>query len=391
MIDNPTLAGIRERNAERVAAGLRRTPRVREPRASLVDLASNDYLGLATDERVIAAAVSAAQTWGAGSTGSRLVTGTTELHTELEAALASHVLAPAARVFSSGYLANIAAVTCLVDSDTVVISDELNHASLIDAIRLSRGRAVIVPHCDVTAVAAALQNRTETKAVIVTDAVFSVDGDLAPLGELHELATAHGAMLLVDEAHSLGVLGDVGEGAAASAGISDEANVVLTLTLSKSLGSQGGAVVGTADVIELLTSGARTFIFDTALAPAAAGAALAALRIIQSEPELVANVRSHAGALQWAASQIGWEVTNPAGAVISLLVGDPHDAVKAANVCAQHGVWVGCFRPPSVPDGVSRLRVTARANLGDSELATTVQAMAAAAAEINLLESEDAP
>ena len=389
MTSNPTLAWVAEENERRVQAGLRRVPRVRTGPDDLVDLASNDYLGLSHDPRVVGAAVAAAQQWGAGSTGSRLVTGSTALHLELEDALATHVAAPAARVFSSGYLANIAAITTLVDSDTVVISDELNHASLIDAIRLTRGRRVVVGHRDVGAVAAALADRPETKAVIVTDAVFSVDGDLAPLRELQTLAVEHDAMLIVDEAHSLGVVGDHGEGAAADAGISGEANVVLTLTLSKSLGSQGGAIAADPAIIELLTSAARTFIFDTALAPASAGAALEALHIIRSQPQLVADVRAHASALQWAAEQLGWTSTTPSGAVISLLVGEPRAAVAAAEACAREGVWVGCFRPPSVPDGVSRLRLTARANLGDSDLARTVQALAQAATEIGIAPIDD--
>ncbi len=307
-----------------------------------------------------------------------------------EPAQPGHVGAPAGRVFSSGYLANIAAITTLVDSDTLVISDELNHASLIDAIRLARGRRVVVGHRDVNAVATALAERQERKAIIVTDAVFSVDGDLAPLAELHALACEHGAMLIVDEAHSLGVIGDRGQGAAAAAGISGEANVVLTLTLSKSLGSQGGAVVADPSIIELLTSAARTFIFDTALAPACAAAALEALHIIEATPQLVSDVRSHASALQWAAEQIGWQSTTPNGAVISLLVGEPQAAVVAADACARRGVWVGCFRPPSVPDGVSRLRLTARANLGDGDLARTVQALAQAADEIGIARINDA-
>ena len=166
--------------------------------------------------------------------------------------------------------------------------------------------------------------------------------------------------------------------------------MVLTLTLSKSLGSQGGAVVADPSIIELLTSAARTFIFDTALAPACAAAALEALHIIEATPQLVSDVRSHASALQWAAEQIGWQSTTPNGAVISLLVGEPQAAVVAADACARRGVWVGCFRPPSVPDGVSRLRLTARANLGDGDLARTVQALAQAADEIGIARINDA-
>lgn len=391
MSENPTLSWVRERNAQRISDGLRRVPRIRSANDSLLDLASNDYLGLATDPRVIEAAVQATRTWGAGSTGSRLVTGSTELHLELEAALAAHTGARAARVFSSGYLANIAAITALSDGDTLVISDAQNHASLIDAMRLSRATVKVVGHQDVAAVEQALSERTQTKALVVTEAVFSVDGDQAPLAELHSLVSEHGAMLIVDEAHSLGIVGDRGQGLTASAGIAAEPNVVQTATMSKSLGSQGGAILADDSIVELLTSSARTFIFDTGLAPANVGAALAALGIITEEPQRVLAVREHAAALQWAAGQVGWNATQPGGAVISLLVGDPHEAVAAAAACADKGVWVGCFRPPSVPDGVSRLRITARANLDDSDLALTVQALVAAAAEVGLSEIEEAP
>lgn len=389
MIDNPTLEWVRQHNAQRITDGLRRVPRIRTSTDQLLDLASNDYLGLARDERVIAAAAAAAATWGAGATGSRLVTGTTQLHIDLETALAKHVGTNAGRVFSSGYLANLAVITALADSDTLVVSDALNHASLIDAIRLSRAAVKVVDHRDVVGAESALANRTQSKALIVTDAVFSVDGDVAPLAELHAVATTHGAMLVIDEAHSLGVIGERGQGAAAAAGISAHPNVVLTVTLSKSLGSQGGAVLADASVIELLTSAARTFIFDTGLAPASVGASLAALQIIQAEPQLVVAVREHGAALHWAATQIGWNATRPDGAVISLLVGDPAEAVAAAAACADQGVWVGCFRPPSVPDGVSRLRITARANLDDSDLARAVQALVAAATRVGVSEIEE--
>lgn len=388
-VNNPTLEWVRQRNEKRIADGLRRTPRIRDHNDGLLDLASNDYLGLAQDPRVVAATVAAAKTWGAGATGSRLVTGTTQLHIDLELALARHMEISTCRVFSSGYLANLAAITALSDHETLIISDALNHASLIDAMRLSRSSVTVVPHRDSAAMEVALRERTEPKALLVTDAVFSVDGDAADLPELHRMATKYGAMLIIDEAHSLGVIGDRGQGSAAQAGITRSPNVVLTATLSKSLGSQGGAILGDPAIIELMTSAARTFIFDTGLAPASVGAALEALRIIEADPRIVHSVRENAAALHWAAGQIGWNVTSPDGAVISLLVGDPNEAVAAAAACADAGVWVGCFRPPSVPDGVSRLRLTARANLDDKDLARTVQALDAAAGSVGLSADEE--
>lgn len=382
MIVSPLLQWVRKRDADRATAGLRRTLHVRQTTAAaVVDLASNDYLGLARDERVIAAAVAAARTWGAGATGSRLVTGSTQLHTDLEAALAAFVGTQSSLVFSSGYLANLGVITSLADKDTLIVSDALNHASLIDAIRLSGARVVIVPHRDVEAVESALHERKEQRALVVTEAIFSVDGDLAPLGDLHGVARKQGATLLVDEAHSLGVLGDRGQGACAAAGIGAEPDVVQTLTLSKALGSAGGAVAGGHEIVAHLINTARTFIFDTGLAPACAGAALESLRIINEEPQRVAAVRRRAQELRDVSMSTGWPVTNPDGAVVSVLVGEPDAAMAAARACADQQVLVGCFRPPSVPDGISRLRLTARATLTDAEIAVAGRALAAAAAQ----------
>lgn len=268
---HPTWSWLEQRSLQRRKAGLRRRLSPRQAiRPNHLDLASNDYLGLATDTRVISAAAAAAGVWGAGATGSRLVTGSTALHQDLESELASFVGASSALVFSSGYLANIGAITALSDKDTLIVSDALNHASLIDAIRLTGAPVVVTAHRDVDAVNAALAHRTVAKALVVTDAVFSVDGDLAPLRELHLAARTHDALLIVDEAHAIGVIGEAGAGGCRAAGISGEPDVVMTLTLSKSLGSQGGAVAGTAAITDHLVDTARSFIFDTGLAPASA-------------------------------------------------------------------------------------------------------------------------
>jgi 8-amino-7-oxononanoate synthase len=369
---------LRAMAAAREEAGLRRRLRPRSPGGDgLLDLASNDYLGLARDPRVVAGAVDAALEWGAGSTGSRLVTGSTALHTRLESQLAAFVGMPAGLVFSSGYLANLGAVAALSGPGTLVVSDAGNHASIVDGCRLSRGRVVVVPHRNPAAAEAALSTREEEHAVLVTDAVFSVDGDLAPLCELHRIARRHGALLLVDEAHALGVVGPAGRGAAHAAGLAGEPDVVLTATLSKALGAQGGAVLAGAEVVHHLVDAARAFIFDTGLAPAAAGAALAAVEILRAEPDLAGSARSAAAALSAAAARHGLMAGTPAAAVVPVLLGEPDRAVRAAARCAEHGVRVGCFRPPSVPVGRSCLRVTARADLGPDEIARAEVAFAA--------------
>jgi 8-amino-7-oxononanoate synthase len=364
--------------ADRERRGMRRVLRPRPAEDEVLDLASNDYLGLARDPRVADAAAEAARRWGAGSTGSRLVTGTTDLHARLEADLAGFVGAEAGLVFSSGYLANLGALTALAGPGARVVSDALNHASVVDACRLSRASVEVVPHRDVAAVGRVLARRTRGPAVVVTDAVFSVDGDLAPLAELHAVARRHGALLVVDEAHALGVVGDEGRGAAHAAGLTGQPDVVLTVTLSKSLGAQGGAVLGPAVVVEHLVNTARPFIFDTGLAPAAVAGAGAALEVLRAEPSLAKAVRSRAAGLSADLLAAGLRATVPDAAVVSVLVGDPGPAADAASRLLGDGLRVGCFRPPSVPDGVSRLRLTARADLTDDDAARAVAAVAGA-------------
>jgi 8-amino-7-oxononanoate synthase len=224
-----------------------------------------------------------------------------------------------------------------------------------------RGEVVVVPHLDLEAVADALSSRPAgTRALVVTDAVFSVDGDAADLAALHAVVRRHEAALLVDDAHGGGVVGKGGRGSAWAAGIAGSPDVVVTATLSKALGSQGGVVLGSAAVRAHVLDQARTFIFDTGLAPASAAAALAALHVIAAEPDLPARVREGALALAAAAREAGWRATTPSAAVTSVLVGEPDAALAAQRACAAAGVAVGCFRPPSVPDGVSRLRLAAQ-------------------------------
>ncbi len=365
------LAWLDERAAARRAQGLRRVLRPRAAVEPVIDLASNDYLGLARDPRVVAGAVDAARTWGAGATGSRLVTGSTELHAELEAELAAFCGTGAALVFSSGYTANLGAVTALSGPGSLVVSDAGSHASLVDACRLSRARVAVVPGADVTAVDAALAGRTEDRALVVTDAVGSAGGEPAPLAELLAVCRERGAVLLADEAHGLGVRGPGGRGLVAELGLAGEPDLVVTASLSKSLGSQGGMVLARRSVVAHLVDAARTFIFDTGLAPAAAGAALAALRVLRTEPALPARVLAAAAARAAAAG-----VSEPTSAVVSVVVGEPERAVAAAAVCLARGVRVGCFRPPSVPEGTSRLRLTAHAGLTGDDLARVAEVLA---------------
>jgi 8-amino-7-oxononanoate synthase len=397
------LTWLAEVEQQRKQAGLRRSLRPRPAVATELDLASNDYLGLSQHPDVIDGGVQALRTWGTGATGSRLVTGDTELHQEFESALAEFLGFPTALVFSSGYTANLGAVVGLSGRDALVVSDAYSHASLVDACRLSRARVVVTPHRNVGAVDAALASRTEQRAVVITESVFSADGTLAPVLQLHEVCRRHRALLIVDEAHGLGVRGVGGRGLLHELGLADAPDVVMTITLSKSLGSQGGVVLGSAAVREHLINAARPFIFDTGLAPAAVGAALAALDVLRAEPWRPDAVLRHAAILadvcdvalgqpdvragccasktgvprsRRAAIGLGEQLGpgRPQSAVVSVILGDPEVALAAATACLDAGVRVGCFRPPTVPAGTSRLRLTARASLDrdDLELARSV-------------------
>ncbi|MGH3551441.1 MAG: 8-amino-7-oxononanoate synthase, partial [Mycobacterium sp.] len=349
---------------------LRRSLRPRPAVATELDLASNDYLGLSQHPDVIDGGVQALRTWGSGATGSRLVTGDTELHQAFESALAEFVGFPTALVFSSGYTANLGAVAGLSGPGALLVSDAYSHASLVDACRLSRARVVVTGHRDVDAVDAALASRAEERAVVVTDSVFSADGALAPVRRLHEVCRRHRALLIVDEAHGLGVRGAGGRGLLHELGLAGSPDVVMTTSLSKALGSQGGAVLGSAAVRDHLIDAARPFIFDTGLAPASVGAALAALRVLGTEPWRPEAVLRHAATL----ADICEVPELPESAVVSVILGDPEVALAAAAACLDAGVRVGCFRPPTVPAGTSRLRLSVRASLDrdDLELARRV-------------------
>ncbi|MBA3780338.1 MAG: 8-amino-7-oxononanoate synthase [Nocardioides sp.] len=355
----------------RDAAGLTRRLRPRGPDDDVVDLAGNDYLGLSRHPSVVAAAAEAAVVWGAGSGASRLVTGTLALHATLEQELAAFLAMPAALVMSTGYHANLAAVTGLADRDTLIVSDAHIHASLIDAARLSRAEISVVPHNDVHAVDAALSSGGGRRALVLAESVYSVLGDAAPLVELLQVCAAHGALLVVDEAHGLGVAGVGGHGLVRDLGLGGHPHVVVTATLSKSLGAQGGAVLGTPALVDHLVNRARPFIFDTALAPSATGGALAALRVLRENADLPERVRRRVKAL---AALL--DVTTPAGAVLSVPMPSPYVALQAQAECLEHGVRVGCFRPPSVPDGVSRLRITTNAGVPDDYWARTCEVLA---------------
>ncbi|MBI1913269.1 MAG: 8-amino-7-oxononanoate synthase, partial [Planctomycetes bacterium] len=328
----------------------------------LVNFSSNDYLHLAAAPRLARAAARAARRYGCGAGASPLISGLLPPLRALERDLARWEGTEAALVFASGFAANLALVSTLAGREDAIFSDELNHASLIDGCRLSRARIHVFRHRDAGHLADLLR-REGTRArrrLIVSDTVFSMDGDLAPLGDLYDLARRHDALLLVDEAHATGVLGEHGRGAAEllppPAGL--EEMVIRMGTLSKALGAQGGFVCGSRRLVTWLVNRARPYIFSTALAPPTAAAARAAVRIVQEEPERRQAVLLLSARLREALAGLGLSSARPACPILPVLVGDAHEAVRLSAGLEERGLLVPAVRPPSVPEGTARLRVS---------------------------------
>lgn len=363
---------LNHRATDRQQRDLVRSLQSRQPVDSLIDLAGNDYLGLSLHPAVIAAAAQAAHTWGAGARASRLVTGTTQLHTDLEAALAQLMGQPAALVFSSGYAANVGLLTSLADQDTLIVSDAHIHASLIDGARLSRATLQVTPHSDTTSVEEALSEWSGPRALVLAESIYSVLGDAAPLQALAEICANHDALLVVDEAHGVGIRGN-GAGLVRELGLEGHPNVIVTATLSKSLGAQGGVVLAPEELLADLVNTSRPFIYDTGLAPPAAAAALAARDLL--DEDLIAGLHQRRDQL---ADQL--RVERPAGAVVSAPLPSPQAALAAQAECLAAGVRVGCFRPPSVPDGISRLRITSNAGIPEADWQRAVSVITEAVA-----------
>lgn len=341
----------------------------------LVNLSSNDYLDLAGDPRVRTAAADAAREWGAGSGASRLISGGTALHHELERALAAWKGTEDAVVFSSGYLANLGTVGALVGPGDLVCSDALNHASIIDACRLSRATVEVYAHDDAADLDRALgAHPAARRRLVVTDGVFSMDGDAATLPRLCDVAEAHGAMVLVDDAHGCGVVGPDGRGTAAAQGVEQRVSAAVG-TLSKAFGAAGGYVAGSGALCEWLRNRARGFVFDTAPPPATVGAALAALAIARAEPERRARTTRLARRLAK-----GLRASEPAAAVVPLILGAAHQALRAAAALEAAGFLVMAIRPPTVPEGTARLRFALTAACTEADVDGVVAALADATA-----------
>jgi glycine C-acetyltransferase/8-amino-7-oxononanoate synthase len=342
-------------------------PRIELDGTEVLLLCSNDYLGLAGHPIVSAAAIDAIERWGTGAGASRLVSGNMEPHLRLERRLAEFHGTEAALLFGSGYLANTGIVAALARPGGVVLSDALNHASIIDGCRLAGAETIVYRHRDLEHLEEGLRRAAGRPALIVTDGLFSMDGDVAPLARLAELADRYGARLMVDDAHAVGALGPGGRGSVAEAGLGDRVDVLVG-TLGKSLGSYGAYACVSRQTRELLVNTARPLIFSTGLAPACAAAAEAALGVIEARPELVARLRRNAATLRGALRAEGLAVGDSASQIVPVLIGDPDRAVAACTRALDDGVFAQAIRPPTVPDGTSRLRLTVMAAHTEDEL-----------------------
>jgi 8-amino-7-oxononanoate synthase len=378
---------IEARLAELKALGLhRRTRLVSGPQGPhvLLDgrpvllLCSNNYLGLADHPKVREAAAEAAMRWGVGAGASRLVSGTMTVHRRLEERLAEFKGQEAALLFGSGYLANVGAISALARPGDVVFSDALNHASIIDGCRLSRAEVFIYDHCDPEHLAWGVRQAEGRGALIVTDTVFSMDGDVAPLQHIVEVAQRHRLRVLVDEAHATGALGPDGRGAVAEAGLEDQIDVIVG-TLGKALGAYGAFVACRSSMSRFLLNAARTFIFSTALPPPAVAGALAALELLQDRPRLVQRLQTNSAALRSELGHEGFDVRGSTTQIVPLVIGDAERAVRVCEAALEAGVFAQAIRPPTVPAGTSRLRLAVMASHREEELRAAARTLGQAA------------
>jgi len=343
----------------------------------VVLLGSNNYLGLSTHPEVIAAAVEATQVFGTGASGSRLISGNSELYTILETNLAKTKNTEAALVFSSGYAANTSIIPVLAGEGDLILSDTLNHASIIDGCRLSRATTKVYQHCDVEHLTTLLSEAAAfRRRLIVTDGVFSMDGDIAPLPDIYEVATRYDAMLLVDDAHGFGVLGQDGRGTVSHFGLDGE-GIIQMGTLSKAIGALGGYIAGKQALVELLINKARGFIFTTGLPPATLAAANAALDVMRSSPDLRQRLFSHAKCLKTALTDLGYTLLPSETQILPVVLGSPQRATRTADALLAEGVFAPAIRPPAVPPDTSRLRLTVMATHTDAEIQQAIAAFTA--------------
>ena len=383
---------LAQRLEELESSGLRRRLRLVDgPQAPtvLLDgqpvllLCSNNYLGLADHPRLRRAAADAALSLGTSAGASRLLSGSMSIHFELEERLAAFKGTEAALLFGSGYLANTGTIAALARQGEVVCSDELNHASIIDGCRLAGAKTFVYRHADAEHLEWGLRRAAGRASLIVTDGVFSMDGDVAPLSELSDLARRHRCRLMVDEAHATGCLGPGGRGSVAAAGLTDEVDVIVG-TLGKALGGYGAYVCGSAELVDFLVNSARPFIFSTAPPPPAVAASSAALELLQERPKRVEKLRANAAALRSGLLEQGLEPAGSETQIVPLVIGEADDAMALCDRLLEDGLFAQAIRPPTVPPGTCRLRLTVMATHAIADLRRAARSIGTAARQLGL-------
>jgi len=367
----------RTRRTVEATPDLEHPERVRVDGRELLNFCSNDYLGLRTHPALLEAAHESMQQHGFGAGAAHLVSGHCLEHQVLELELAAFVHRERALLFSSGYMANLGVLSALSSRHDLIVADRLNHASLLDGARLAGARLRRYPHGDTAGAARILAAHPGT-ALIVTDGVFSMDGDVAPVRELAALATQHGARLMVDDAHGLGVLGATGGGTVEQAGLAPQAVPILIGTLGKALGSFGAFVAGDAELIETLIQRARTYIYTTALPPAIAAATRAALRLVQHEPWRRERLQAHVQRFRAGAAALGLPLSPSMSPIQPLIVGASIRALALSESLIGHGFLISAIRPPTVPQGSARLRVTLSAAHSEAQVDALLEALGSA-------------
>ena len=352
----------------------------------VINLCSNNYLGLAKHPALIEASIEATKKYGTGSGASRLVSGNIELYEELESLLAEFKGTESALVFSSGYSANIGAITALMSSGDFVVSDRLNHASIIDGCRLSGAKFNVYPHKDTKKLEEILSRATGRygKIVIATDSVFSMDGDIAPLDILSEIADRYGAYLFIDDAHATGVLGPEGRGSLSHFGI-DGGEFIEMGTLSKALGSLGGFIAGSSHLVNYLKNKARSFIYSTALPPSVLASSIAALKIVKSDGSFREKLWENVSRFREPLQALGFDTMDSATQIIPVLIGDNKKTMEFSEMLFERGVFAQGIRPPTVPDGTARIRVSISSAHTDEHIERAVKAFKEAGAAAGVI------
>lgn len=374
--------------------GVFRLPRVlegaQEPRAvfdgrEIINLSSNNYLGLANHPRLREAAKVAVERYGAGSASVRTIAGTMSLHTELERRLAAFKRTEAALVYQSGFTANSGTVSALLGREDVIISDELNHASIIDGARLSRATIKVYPHKDVAAMKQLLEeSKGARRILVITDGVFSMDGDIAPLPDIVEVAKQHNAIVMVDDAHASGVLGENGRGTVDHFGLHGQVDIQIG-TLSKAIGVLGGYVAGSRVLIEYLIQRARPFLFSTSHPPAVTAACLAALDLLESDPSLVQRLWDNARYFRDGLAGLGFDVSGSETPIIPVIVGEGRKAMELSDRLFEEGVFAQGIAYPTVPRGKARVRTIVTAAHTRDDLDQALEAFAKVGRELGVI------